>query len=79
MMLIQGSLISGQYDKAINRLQTVNRLEPANAEAILLLADLYERTKDKANAVIWYRKSLPLVKQPEARTEIEKRIKDLSK
>lgn len=79
MMLIQGSLISGQYDKAINRLQIVNRLEPANAEAILLLADLYERTSDKAKAVIWYRKSLPFVKQPEARVEIEKRIKDLSK
>ena len=79
MMLIRGALISGQYDKAINRLQTVNRLEPANVEAIILLADLYDRTADKANAVIWYRKSLPLVKQPEARAEIEKRIKDLSK
>jgi tetratricopeptide (TPR) repeat protein len=79
MMLIQGSLISGQFDKAINRLQTVNRLEPANVEAILLLADLYERTNDKINAVIWYRKSLSFVKQPEAKEEIEKRIKDLSK
>ena len=79
MMLIQGSLISGQYDKAINRLQMVNRLEPANVEAIVLLADMYDRTGDKANAVIWYRKSLQYVKQPEARTEIEKRIKTLSK
>ncbi len=79
MMLIQGSVISGQYDKAIIRLKTVNRLEPANAEAIVLLADLYERTGDKSNAVIWYRKSLQLVKQPEVRVEIEKRIKDLSK
>lgn len=79
MMLIQGSLISGQYDKAINRLQMVNRFEPANVEAIVLLADIYDRTGDKANAVIWYRKSLQYVKQPEASTEIEKRIKDLSK
>ncbi len=79
MMLIQGSLLSGQYDKAINRLQMVNRLEPANVEAIVLLADIYDRTGDKTNAVIWYRKSLQYVKQPEARTEIEKRIKDLSK
>jgi tetratricopeptide (TPR) repeat protein len=79
MMLVQGSLISGQYDKAINRLNLVNRLEPANVEAIFLLADLYDRTGDKTNAVLWYRKSLQLVKQPEARVEIEKRIKDLSK
>lgn len=79
MMLIQGSLISGQYDKAINRLQMVNRHEPANVEAIVLLADIYDRTGDKANAVIWYRKSLQYIKQPEARKEIEKRIKDLSK
>ena len=79
MMLVQGSLISGQYDKAINRLLLVNRLEPANVEAIFLLADLYDRTGDKANAVMWYRNSLQLVKQPEARAEIEKRIKDLSK
>jgi tetratricopeptide (TPR) repeat protein len=79
MMLVQGSLISGQYDKAINRLLLVNRLEPANMEAIFLLADLYDRTGDKANAVLWYRNSLQLVKQPEARTEIEKRIKELSR
>jgi tetratricopeptide (TPR) repeat protein len=79
MMLIQGSLISGQYDKAITRLQLVDRLEPTNVEAIVLLADIYDRTGDKANAVIWYRKSLQLVKQPGARVEIENRIKELSK
>lgn len=78
MMLIQGSLISGQYDKAITRLLMVNRLDPAKVEAIVLLADVYERTGDKSRAVTWYRKSLPLVKQPAVRAEIEKRIKDLS-
>ena len=79
MMLIRGSLISGQYDKAIKRLQMVHQLEPANVEAIILLADIYDRTGEKANAVTWYRKSLQYVKQQEAKTEIEKRIKDLSK
>ena len=79
MMLIRGSLISGQYDKAIKRLQMVHQLEPANVEAIVLLADIYDRTGEKANAVTWYRKSLQYVKQQEAKTEIEKRIKDLSK
>ena len=60
MMLVKGSLMSGQYDKAISRLQTINRLQPDNLEAILMLADVYERTKDKANAVKWYQQSLPL-------------------
>ena len=79
MMLAKGSLISGQYDKAIARLQTVNRLEPDNGEAVLMLADMYERTGDKANAVIWYRKSLHIIKQEEARKAITKRIEELGK
>jgi tetratricopeptide (TPR) repeat protein len=79
MTLVQGSMISGQYDKAISRLELVNRRDPANAEAILLLADIYDRLGKKDKAVIWYRKSLSIVKQAEAKAEIEKRIKDLSK
>ena len=77
IMLAKGSLISGQYDKAISRLQTVNRLEPGNPEAILLLADVYERTGDKANALSWYQKSLQYIKRQDARKEIEKRIEEL--
>jgi thioredoxin-like negative regulator of GroEL len=79
MMLAKGSLISGQYDKAIVRLQTINRLEPANPEAILFLADVYERTGDKTNATSWYRKSLQFIKRPEDRKEIEQRIEELKK
>lgn len=79
MMLIRGSLISGQFDKAILRLQTVNRIDPVNIEAIILLADIYERKGEKANAVIWYRNSLQYVKNLEAKSEIEKRIKELTK
>ena len=78
LMLAKGSLISGQYDKAINRLLTVNRLDPRNAEAILMLADVYERTNDKANAISWYRKSLDLIQRQDAKAEIEKRIKELN-
>jgi tetratricopeptide (TPR) repeat protein len=79
MMLVQGSLISGQYDKAIARLHMVNRLQPSNAEAVFLLADMYDRTGDKTNAILWYRRSIPLVKRPEAVQEIKKRIDELSK
>lgn len=79
MMMVQGSLISGQYDKAIGRLQTVNRLQPDNLEAIFMLADLYDRTGDKTNAITWYRKSLQFIKQPGIVEDINKRIGELSK
>lgn len=79
MMLAQGSLMSGQYDKAIGRLQTVTRLQPDNVDAVFMLADLYERTGDKQNAITWYRKCLQLIKHPEAIKDITKRIEELSK
>jgi len=79
MMLVRGSLISGQYDKAISRLETVHQLEPNNAEPVLLLAEVYERMKDNASAINWYQKSLPLVKQNEIKAVIEKRIEALKK
>jgi tetratricopeptide (TPR) repeat protein len=79
MMLVQGSLVSGQFDKAITRLQSVNRMHPENIEAILLLADLYERNNDKATAMSWYKKSLLFIKRTDLKEVIEKRINDLSK
>lgn len=78
-MLGRASLISGQYDKAIGRLETVHRHQPGNLDAILLLAEVYERTGNKSNAIKWYRNSLDLVKQPEAKTAIQQRINELSR
>lgn len=79
MLLVKGSFISGQYDKAIVRLKTITRLQPDNLEATLMLADLYEKTGDKANAVHWYQKCLPLIPRADAKNEIRKRIEDLKK
>lgn len=79
IMLAKGSLISGQYDKAIGRLQTVNRLQPGNVEAILMLADVFEKMKDKKIAIIWYQKSLQFIKREDVRAEIGKRIEELNK
>ena len=79
LTLVKGSLISGQYDKAVSRLQTVNRLQAGNVEAILMLADVYERMADKTNAILWYQKSLEYIKRQDARTEIEKRMEELRK
>ena len=79
MMLARGSLVSGQYDKAINRLAMVNRMKPADIDAILLLAEVHERIGDKAKAISWYQKSLPLAKEAELKIAIEKRIEELKK
>ncbi|MBL7730338.1 MAG: hypothetical protein JNM88_04105 [Chitinophagaceae bacterium] len=79
MMLVRGSLVSGQYEKAISRLLTVNNIKSGFLDAILLLAEVYERTGDKKNAVVWYEKSLPLVELPEAKTAIRERVAVLKK
>lgn len=79
MMLAKGSMISGQYDKAISRLQTVLGLQPDNIEAILLLADMYERKGEKANAISWYQKSLSFIKPADIKAAISERIEELKK
>lgn len=79
MMLARGSLVSGQYDKAISRLETANRMKPADIDPILLLAEVYERMGEKGKAVNWYQKSLLLAKEAELKTAIEKRIEELKK
>lgn len=78
-MLAKGARMSGQYPKAISRLKTVVRLQPSDAEAVLLLAELSEITGDKAGAIKWYKASLEIIKRSDARAEIEKRITELKK
>lgn len=79
MVLGQGSVLSGQYDKAIDRFERVIRLQPTNIEAILLMAEVYERKADRLSALKWYKKAVPLIQNSEVITELENRIKDLSK
>ena len=69
--------MSGQLDKAIERLKTVIRLQPTSLQAILLLADTYERMGHKEDAAKAYRQALPHVANPEIKKEIEKRVSDL--
>jgi tetratricopeptide (TPR) repeat protein len=82
-VLGQGSMLSGQYDKAIARFETVYRLSANNMntrlEASLMLAEAYEKNENKQAAINWYEKSLDLVKNDEIRSEIRKRIDELSK
>lgn len=77
LMLGLGDIKSGQYDKAIERLQLVAQKEPNNLQAVFNLAETFERRGDKANAIIWYRKVQNMINVPEAKQEIEQRIKTL--
>ena len=77
MTLGRGSVISGQSDKAIERFEQAHRIDPTNLEAILSLADIYEKKGDNKQAIYWYTKSLPLIQIPGLKVEVEKRINDL--
>lgn len=75
--LAKGAMYSQQFDRAVDRLHTILRLQPSNLEAMLLLGEAYERLGKKTDAVQWYGESLQYVENPQARQEISKRIEQL--
>ena len=77
MMLGVGGLVSGQFDKSIERLNKVVTLQPQHAEAVAYLADAYAGKGDKANAVKWYNVSKRLLNNPHYTEEVDARIKTL--
>ena len=77
MMLGVGGLVSGQFDKSIERLNKVVAQQPQNAEAVAYLADAYAGKGDKANAVKWYNVSKRLINNPHYSEEVDARIKTL--
>lgn len=79
MVLGLGGKKSGQYDKAIDRFKIVLAKEPENLEALFNIAETYEMKGDKANAVIWYQKARDIIKVPDAKIALDKRIKELKK
>ena len=76
-MLGWGGIQSGQFDKAIERLTTVVRHQPANIEATLLLAEVYQQKGEKAEAIKWFEATRKLVGNPEMIKEIDQRIQSL--
>ena len=79
LILGLGGKKSGQYPKAIERFLSVLKIQPSNMEAMVNLAECYELTDQKPLAIEWYTKVKQLVKQPEAKDAIDKRIKELKK
>jgi tetratricopeptide (TPR) repeat protein len=79
LMLGWGGLQSGQFDKAIERLTTVVRHQPANIEATLLLAEVHQQKGNKTDAIRWYEAAKKLLgnQSPEMLKEIDARISGL--
>ncbi|MEO5591303.1 MAG: tetratricopeptide repeat protein [Chitinophagaceae bacterium] len=77
LMLGIGGVVSGQLDKAVERLKKVVEKEPANLEAIFMLAEAYERKGDNANAVYWYEAGKKYISNPQMAEEIDNKIKTL--
>jgi len=77
MVLGIGGYVSGQYDKAIDRLKKVISKEPNNMEAIAFLADTYAAKGDKEEAVKWYTLSKKLANNPHYTEEVDRRINQL--
>lgn len=77
LMLGLGGMMSGQLDKAIERLTVVANKQPGNAEVRLMVAEAYERKGDKTNSIKWYEAGRQLVEDPIVIKEIDKRIQVL--
>jgi tetratricopeptide (TPR) repeat protein len=72
-----GGAVSGQYDKAIDRLNKVVNAQPNNLEAIAFLADTYAAKGDKAEAIKWYNISKRLANNAAYSKEVDERLKQL--
>ena len=70
-----GGAVSGQYDKALERLKKVVTAQPSNLEAIAFLADTYAAKGDKEEAIKWYNISKRLANNTHYTQEVEERIK----
>lgn len=79
MMLGRFGIISGQYDKAIARLEKILYLRPQNSEALLLMAEAYNNKGDIPKAIELLERCKKTVNNPEAEKEIEKYIESIKK
>lgn len=70
-------IISGQYDKAINRLTTVLSVDSANIEAYILMADAQAGKGDTAKAIEYLEQVKALVPDAEFRANIDAYIEKL--
>ncbi len=76
-MLGKFSMMSGQNEKAINRLEKVLHSQPQNLEAMFLLAQAYKSTGNKERAVNLFKQCKQLIDNEEIQKEIDRYIEEL--
>ena len=77
MVLGVGGLMSGQYDKALERFKLIVEKQPDNVEAVAYLADTYAALGNKTEAIKYYAISKKLVNDPHYSKEVDERIKTI--
>lgn len=77
MILGFGGLVSGQYDKAIERLTRVVKAQPANMEAIEYLANAYAAKGNNTEAIKWLKVIRSMDNSPEFIKQVDEKIKSL--
>ena len=70
-------IISGQYDKAIIRLEKVLALQPENTEALFLSAEAYDNLGQTKEAIASLEKCKQLVQNEELKNEIDAYLQQL--
>jgi lipopolysaccharide biosynthesis regulator YciM len=68
------SIQSGQWDKAVARLEHVLELEPQNREALYFLGEAYKGKGNKEKAIQTFRKLEGIVNSPDFTKDIENYI-----
>jgi len=79
LLLGRLSVVSGQFDKAVKRMQTVLKQQPENTEALYFLGEAYVGLGETQMAVSIFKKCKQLVDNPTFKTEIDKYINKISK
>ena|ERR1700687_1681623 len=69
----------GKYDAAIDRFQLAIRYQPKLALPRRLIAEAYEKQKDKPAAVEWYQKYLETLPHAQDADQVRRRIDILNK
>ena len=77
LMLGKFAMMSGQFEKAIERLEKVVYLRPQSNDALFLLAMAHQNLGHKDKAIELLEKCSKNEKNPELRKEIEGYIKQL--
>ncbi|QQS29454.1 MAG: tetratricopeptide repeat protein [Sphingobacteriales bacterium] len=71
------SIVSGQFDKAVLRFQTIIRKDPSNAEAYYYLGESYAALGQKEKAKEAFENCKKLIKNPNFAAELDKYIQQL--